>query len=240
LPSRMTLTQFKARLKGAVKGHSLLKKKSDALTIRLRRIMQEISEKKSNMGNIMKDSSFALASVYWAAGEEVKYTIMENVSSAYMKVKMSVDNVAGVQLPVFEPRAGTADASMELTGLHKGGQQIQNARLAFQKTLEILISLAALQTSFVTLDTAIKVTNRRVNAIEHVVKPRLEATISYIISELDELEREEFFRLKKVQNKKERDMKAAQLKLKEMGIEDTDSKNMLDGFGAGDDADIVV
>ncbi|XP_042634115.1 V-type proton ATPase subunit D-like [Cyprinus carpio] len=47
-----------------------------------------------------------------------------------------------------------------------------------------------IQTSFVTLDEAIKVTNRRVNAIEHVIIPRIERTLSYIITELDERERE--------------------------------------------------
>ncbi len=50
------------------------------------------------------------------------------------------------------------------------------------------------QTAFVTLDEVIKITNRRVNAIEHVVKPRYERTIAYIITELDEREREEFYR----------------------------------------------
>lgn len=52
------------------------------------------------------------------------------------------------------------------------------------------------------LDEVIKATNRRVNAIEHVIIPRYENTIKYIISELDEQDREEFFRLKKVQGKK--------------------------------------
>jgi len=51
-----------------------------------------------------------------------------------------------------------------------------------------------LQTAFTILDEVIRATNRRVNAIEHVVIPKLENTIKYIISELDEMDREEFFR----------------------------------------------
>jgi V-type H+-transporting ATPase subunit D len=54
----------------------------------------------------------------------------------------------------------------------------------------------------VILDEVIKITNRRVNAIEHVIIPKIDNTISFIISELDEQDREEFFRLKKIQGKK--------------------------------------
>lgn len=61
-----------------------------------------------------------------------------------------------------------------------------------------------MQTAFVILDEVIKTVNRRVNAIEHVIIPRTENTIQYINSELDELDREEFFRLKKVKGIKEK------------------------------------
>lgn len=65
-----------------------------------------------------------------------------------------------------------------------------------------MIDIASLQTQFVTLDEVIKVTNRRVNALEFVVIPRIDFTISYIEKELDEESREDFFRLKRVTDNK--------------------------------------
>ncbi|KYQ92452.1 vacuolar ATP synthase subunit D [Tieghemostelium lacteum] len=207
-PTRMALTLMKLKLKGAVTGHSLLKKKSDALTIRFRKILANIVENKQLMGATMREASFSLASAKYAAGD-FSHSVIENVTNANVSVKMTTDNVAGVHLPTFEKISeGTVSSSQELTGLSKGGQQINKSREAHLKAVEALIALASLQTAFVTLDEVIKITNRRVNAIEYVVKPRLENTINYIVTELDETEREEFYRLKKVQGKKKRDLKA--------------------------------
>lgn len=196
----MALQIMKGRLKGAQKGHSLLKKKSDALTIRFRQVLKKIIDTKVLMGEVMREATFSLAEAKFAAGD-LNHTVIQNVSKAQMKVKFKKDNVAGVSLPVFEEYQDGTD-SYELTGLSRGGQQIDRLKKNFVRAIELLVRLASLQTSFITLDEVIKITNRRVNAIEHVIIPRIERTLAYITSELDEREREEFFRLKKIQQKK--------------------------------------
>ncbi|KAF6134121.1 hypothetical protein GIB67_013518 [Kingdonia uniflora] len=205
VPTVTMLGVVKARLVGATRGHALLKKKSDALTVQFRQILKKIVATKESMGDIMKSSSFALTEAKYVAGENIKHIVLENVHIATLKVRSRQENIAGVKLPKFDYFT-EGETKNDLTGLARGGQQIQLCRAAYVKAIEVLVELASLQTSFLTLDVAIKTTNRRVNALENVVKPRLENTISYIKTELDELEREDFFRLKKVQGYKKREL----------------------------------
>lgn len=90
-----------------------------------------------------------------------------------------------------------------------------------------------MQTAFVILDEVIRMTNRRVNALEHVVIPKLENTIKYINSELDEMDREEFFRLKKVQAAKKKRQEAAEA---EAAILSADSVITIEERTADDEA----
>ncbi|KAJ3324169.1 H(+)-transporting V1 sector ATPase subunit D [Blyttiomyces sp. JEL0837] len=199
-PTRMALTLMKNRLRGAHTGHSLLKRKSEALTRRFREIVKKIDEAKRKMGKVMQVASFSYAEVKYSTGD-ISYQVRESVKAAQLKVKAKQENVSGVMLPAFDMNIDGQNA-FELTGLGRGGQQIQKCKETYQKAVEVLVQIASLQTAFVILDEVIKVTNRRVNAIEHVIIPKLENTIRFIQSELDEQDREEFFRLKKVQQKK--------------------------------------
>ncbi|KAI8907313.1 ATPase, V1 complex, subunit D [Gorgonomyces haynaldii] len=199
-PTRMALTTMKNRLKGANTGHSLLKRKSEALTRRFREVVKKISEAKLKMGKVMQVASFSYAQVKNAMGD-IGFQIRESAKLAQLKVKAKSENVSGTQIPAFEMLVDGQNA-FELTGLGRGGQQVNQCKDTYQKTVQVLVELASLQTAFVILDEVIKVTNRRVNAIEHVIIPKIENTIKFISSELDEQDREEFFRLKKVQEKK--------------------------------------
>lgn len=200
-PSRMAMTLMKARLKGAEKGHSLLKKKADALQIKFRQILKKIIETKSLMGGVMKEASFSMSEAKFAVGNDFNTIVLQNVNKAQTKVRTKKENVAGVNLPIFEAYQDSGD-TWELAGLARGGQQLSKLKKNYARAVQLLVDLASLQTSFITLDEVIKVTNRRVNALEHVLIPRIERTLAYIMTELDEREREEFYRLKKVVEKK--------------------------------------
>ena len=153
----------------------------------------------------LQDAFFSLTGAKYTNGENLKHTVHDNVKSANVTVKANVENVAGVKIPKFVQQDGKCENQFEMTGLGHGGQQVQNTRKSFSEAIALLIELASLQSSFLTLDEAIKKTSRRVNALENVIIPRLQNTIEYIKGELDELEREEFFRLKKIQEKKKKE-----------------------------------
>ena len=96
--------------------------------------------------------------------------------------------------PSIPRKAPNSKISLRSTYIISLSERPQVLKKNYARAVELLVELASLQTSFVTLDEVIKTTNRRVNAIEHVVIPKIQRTLDYIISELDELEREEFFR----------------------------------------------
>jgi len=204
-PSRMVLQSIKERLGAARTGWDLLKRKSESIKVNLNAILKKILITKRRVGVALKDSAFSHTEAQWAA-DDFNSIVIENTKDANYRVKTRINNVAGVKLPVFDRAAVTVGGQKEiLVGLSKGGQAVNKCRDSFTKTLDDLIQLASLQTSLKTLDEALKVTNRRVNALEFVVMPRLQNTIKYIISELDELEREDQFRIKKVKDNRSRD-----------------------------------
>ena len=69
-------------------------------------------------------------------------------------------------------------------------------------------------------------TNRRVNALEFVLIPRIAEIIDYIKQELDEIDREDFVRLKKTQdNKKKKKILEAREAAKRKGNAAEDDEN---------------
>ena len=140
--------------------------------------MKQIYSTKVGMADMSSSAFFSLTQAEYAAGS-FRNKILENNMTASVRVTTRTDNVAGVKLPVFS-QYSTGAENTETLGLAGGARKITSCRDKFSEYLKNLVKLASLQTSFVTLDEALKVTNRRVNALENVTIPRIVATLSYI------------------------------------------------------------
>merc|ERR1712113_1233717 len=107
------------------------------------------------------------------------------------------------------------------------GAVINACRETYVMAVSEIIKLASLQTAFKMGDEEIKMTSRRVNALEYVLIPRIESVLAYITQEMDEQAREEFFRVKKVVEKKK--VKLAREKAEEEAEAAAAGKKVLKG-----------
>jgi V-type H+-transporting ATPase subunit D len=196
ISTRMNLKINETKLKGVQKGFSLLKCKSDALQIKLKELEKsiEILDEKMNF-------LFKLAYSHLSKGELVgcDWSIFSKIClENETKLSVNFDQICGV--PLLKFNLEKIEFKKEI--LWKGGHLLKEIKTVFDDLISLLIEVSSQKNSLNAIKTAFEITNKRKNSLEHKMIPRLENTVMYIESELDEMEREEFYRLKKIQTKK--------------------------------------
>ncbi len=198
-PTRMELKKLKARLNTAVRGHKLLKDKSDEM---VRRFSSVIKENKRLRGEVERELSETLRQFSVARSVTPAYRAETAFSmpSVAVSAQCGVVSVMGVEVPdialVNEKRSdGLPYAYSEITS--EADYSVAKASSLLPKMIE----LAQTEKTVRLLAAEIERNKRRVNALEYVMIPQLEETIKYIKSKLDENERAAVIRLMKVKNK---------------------------------------
>jgi V-type H+-transporting ATPase subunit D len=230
VPSQMAKMLYEGKKKAAQKGHDLLKRKADALKVQFLQVTKSLIEQKKDLGNKFNQSLIFLAKANYSKAEgDVSRMVDENVKSrADVKLTLKTKPVAGVTLPQFGIRNIEEEkyGELQILGITGGGQTINIAKKHFYDFLKKIVEIATLQTSYLAIDEALKITNRRVNALEYIVVPRIEYTIRYIITELDERAKEEKFKIKKVlkNKKKHQEQEELQRNLEKKGKLDNEEE----------------
>lgn len=196
-PTRMELSRLKQRLKTAVRGHKLLKDKSDEMIRQFMTYAKENKRLREEVENELNDvlSTFMLAR---AIGDEESIEEALSLPAKKMELKIDKHSVMGVDVPKI---AFDNDSGIELPyGFLGVTAELDNAVLKLSAISEKLLKLAEIEKTCDMLADEIEKNRRRVNALEYVMIPETEETIKYITMKLDENERSNTIRLMKVKD----------------------------------------
>lgn len=210
-PTRMELLSLKNRTKLAVKGHGLLKEKRDALIKEFFDILDRIKGVREAAERSLKEANEALLEAQIAMGDLA-------VRKASLSVKESIDvdiksrSVMGVSVPVTNVKMEERSIIDRGYSFSDTTIQLDEAAKKFEESIKFLIELGEVEKTIFLLAEEIEATKRRVNALEHIMIPRFENTEKYIDMRLQEMERENFVRLKMIRStieKKDNEAKEA-------------------------------
>ena len=198
-PTRMELKKLKARLSTAVRGHKLLKDKSDEMVRRFTVLLREAKslreQVEKELGEVLRQFSFArsVTPVYEA---ETAFSI----PSTCVEVECSTQSVMGVDVPAVKVVEKELNADLPYAYSEITGEADYSVQMA-SKLLPTMLALAQTEKAVRMLAEEIERNKRRVNALEYVMIPQLQETIKYIKDKLDENERAAVVRLMKVKGK---------------------------------------
>lgn len=196
-PTRMELLKLKDREKLAVKGHSLLKEKRNALIMEFFNILERVKGSREDVERTLKEAYEDLTAAQIVMGD---LAVKKAAMSVNESINIDIDSrsVMGVVVPLVDSEIKERSMVERGYGFLETSVKIDEAASKFEKSIKLIIELGEIEKTIILLAAEIESTKRRVNALEHIIVPRIENTVKYIEMRLEEMERENFVRLKMI------------------------------------------
>ena len=199
-PTRSELIKLKARIKQTKNGYKLLKMKRDGLFHEFRTLLSEMIKAKRDLTDAYRlaKTRIDLANAI-EGGLAVRAAAIAN--SAHPEVEVERRNIIGVVVPSVTGSNLKSTFTERGIGFIGSSPYIDEASDSFSELIEKIVTASEMEATLKRLLAEIEATKRRVNALEFKVIPELEEAKVFIQLRLEEMEREETFRLKRFKNK---------------------------------------
>lgn len=196
-PTRSELISLKRKIKLAESGHRLLKKKRDGLVIEFFNILKKAKDLRKEMTSSYQAADYMMSKTIALEG----FVTIKNTATVISQrplIRLQVKNIMGVSVPKIDP-IQVQKAFAEHVPL---SVSIRMEKLAekYSTLLELIVNTTETEAALRKILKEIEKTKRRVNALEFIVIPRLKIQSSFIRMRLEEIERENIFRMKRIKD----------------------------------------
>lgn len=193
-PTKSNLIKAKASLDLSKKGFELLDKKRNVLIREMMELVDKAKDIQAKIYDTISEAYKALQMVNITMGikdvEDVARSIPKDE-----EFEILLKSVMGVDVPMIKYEEKELRPSY---GFHNSDAALDYAVTRFREVRYMVYELAEIDNSIFKLAKEIEKTQKRTNALEHIQIPKYKEQVKYIQDVLEEKEREDFFRLKKV------------------------------------------
>lgn len=195
-PTRTNLLRFKRGLQQAQSGSGVLEKKRDILMIEFRNFIYDTNRTRQELAGALNEAlkSLEKASAYVGLEDIEK---LAQFTSASAEFSIDYRGIMGVPVPLVKTESLEDQPEYGFLGTHI---YLDAAFKGFRDLVDKMFKLAELQESVYRIADAVATTQRRVNALKQIYIPSYQRTVEGIQIVLEEQEREEFVRTKKVKS----------------------------------------
>jgi len=187
-PTKSNLLNSKRSLALAKVGYELMDKKRNIMLREMMSLMNDIRGVQDQIDTTFSDAYASLQRANFTIGQsEILNITNSNVFPDDITIQFR--SIMGVEIPVVKLEQQTPTLNY---GFVRTNSDLDDAYIKFLKVKQLTAMLTAIENSVYRLAFAIKQAQKRANALRNIVIPRLEETIYYITSYLEEKERESF------------------------------------------------
>ncbi len=195
-PSKMNLIRFRRTLSFLRRAHGLLEEKRDILLLEVSRRLGEATKVRGELNALLKSAYASQDAAATAVGTDELKRISASPIATF-QVNASNKKIMGVTTLALE----LTDLKRSLSySISRPTVLIDDAAEKFLESIPVIVRVAELESTLINLVEEVKRTQRRINALEQFLIPRYEETVLLISGILEERDREEFVRVKKVKS----------------------------------------
>ncbi len=196
-PTRSELINLKKKIRLSERGYNILKMKRDGLILEFFKVLEDA---KTSRGELQ--GKYQQASEMIALSNTMEGTIRLKAAAFSVRetpeITLKPKNIMGVVVPEITSTKVKKRLLERGYGLIGTTSVLDETATAYEDLMESIIRSAEIESTMKKLLDEIESTKRRVNALEFKVIPELTEARDFIKMRLDEMEREELFRLKKI------------------------------------------
>jgi len=200
-PTRMNLLARRAQIRLASDGIVLLKGKREAL---LKELLARARKLRGLRNELHRRGRAAVASLAIARAAAGTPEVRSTAAAGHRQVPLSVttENVWGLELADTEHEPIVRSPRERAIGVLATPSHVLDAAETAEAMLEQLVECAPIERNIQVLGDEVRKVSRRINALDDYLLPRLREDVRQISRALEEREREDVFRLKRIKQKK--------------------------------------